>query len=232
MHRSTTLAAIAAAALLGSALQAAPTLIYSTDFEVRELPGEWSANYRRIEDHGAFSVFNGRYSQGWTGLTLAAPTLQAPTGPTPAGTPGATLVTRYTLVFDLYIIDSWDASNPYGGYDRFLVSVNGTPLVDWGFTNTGGMQRNPLTASRVGNLGFASTAPDAIYRNVTLTFDTAPGQSLFIKFYDQNLGGVSDEGWGIDNVKLYGEALRIPTPSAALGLGAGLTLAMRRRRAN
>jgi hypothetical protein len=227
MNRPTTLAAISAAALLASALQAAPTLIYSNDFEASALASEWSANYRRIEDQGSFSIFNGRYSQGWTGLTINAPTLGSPTGP--AG-PGTSVVTRYTLVFDLYVIDSWDASNWYGGYDHFLVSVNGNTVVDWGFTNTGGQQRNPLSASQIGNLGFGETAPDAIYRNVTLSFDTTPGQNLFIKFFDQNLGGVSDEGWGIDNVKLYGEALRVPTPSVAMGLGAGLTLALRRRR--
>lgn len=227
MNRPTTLAAISAAALLASALQAAPTLIYSNDFEAPVLASEWSANYRRIEDQSSFSVFNGRYSQGWTGLSINAPTLGSPTGP--AG-PGTSVVTRYTLVFDLYVIDSWDASNWYGGYDHFLVSVNGNTVVDWGFTNTGGQQRNPLSASRVGNLGFGETAPDAIYRNVTLSFDTTPGQNLFIKFFDQNLGGVSDEGWGIDNVKLYGEALRVPTPSVAMGFGAGLTLALRRRR--
>ena len=227
MNRPTTLAAISAVSLLASALQAAPTLIYSNDFEASSLASEWSANYRRIEDHGSFSIFNGRYSQGWTGLTMNAPTLGSPAGP--AG-PGTSVVARYTLVFDLYIIDSWDASNWYGGYDHFLVSVNGNTVADWGFTTTGGQQRNPFTASQIGNLGFAETAPDAIYRNVTLTFDTTPGQNLFIKFFDQNLGGVSDEGWGIDNVKLYGEALRVPTPSVAMGLGAGLTLAMRRRR--
>lgn len=227
MYRSTTLAAFSAAAMLASALQAAPSLIYSDSFEAPTLGSEWSANYLRNEDHGAFTVFNGRYSQGWTGLTLNAPTLGSATGPTG---PGTSVVSRYTLVFDLYIIDSWDAANWYGGYDHFLVSVNNTKIVDWGFSNTGGQQRNPLTASQFGDIGFSPLAPDAIYRNVTLTFDTTPGQNLFIKFYDQNLGGVSDEGWGIDNVKLYGEALRIPTPSVAMGMGAGLSLVMRRRR--
>lgn len=227
MNRPTTLAALSAVALLGSALQAAPTLIYSNDFEAPQLASEWSANYRRIEDQGVFSIFNGRYSQGWTGLTLNAPALGAPTGPIG---PGTSAVARYTLVFDLYIIDSWDATNWYGGYDHFLISVNGNTVVDWGFTNTGGQQRNPLSANQFGNLGFGDLVPDAIYRNVTVTFDTTPGQGLFIKFFDHNLGGVSDEGWGIDNVKLYGEALRVPTPSAAMGVGAGLALAIRRRR--
>lgn len=228
MRRTTALAAASAAALLASTVMAAPTLVYSNEFEARELAPEWSANYRRIEQNGGFSIFNGRYSQGWTGLTLNAPALGSPTGPSG---PGTYAVTRYTLVFDLYIIDSWDASNWYGGYDHFLVSANGNTLVDWGFTNTGGLQRNPLTPSQFGFIGFGDALPDAIYRNVTITFDTKPGENLFIKFFDQNLGGVSDEGWGIDNVKLYGEALRVPTPSVAMGLGAGLGLAVRRRRA-
>jgi hypothetical protein len=228
--RSTCVLAVATAGLgvVGQA-QAAPTLLYRNTFDTVAVLPEWSANYWRVEDHGVFGVFNGRYSQGWTALNLNIPNLGPASGPTGAGTYA---VNRITVVFDLFIIDSWDASNWYGGYDHFLVSANGRQIVDWGFTNTGGQQRNPLTPSRSGtDLGFSAAAPDAIYRGVTITFDLQPGQNLFLKFYDQNLGGVSDESWGIDNVSVYGEALRVPTPSVAKGLAAGLSLLGRRRRA-
>ncbi|MBY0111970.1 MAG: hypothetical protein K2Y21_04050 [Phycisphaerales bacterium] len=232
LFRSKRVLALAAAAVCGVGFagqaDAAPTLLYSTSFDTPAAVPEWSSNYWRVEEHGQFGIFNGRYSQGWTALSLNIPNLGPASGPTGAGTYA---VNRFTVVFDLFIIDSWDAANSYGGFDHFLVSANGQQVIDWGFTNTGGQQRNPLTPSRSGtDLGFSPTAPDSIYRNVTLTFDLAPGQNLFLKFYDQNLGGVSDEGWGIDNVSVYGEALRVPTPSVAMGLTAGLSLLGRRRR--
>lgn len=227
-HAKTMLAlAMSGLSLAGSA-QAAPTLLYRNNFDTPAAVPEWSANYWRVEEHSPFGIFNGRYSQGWTALSLNIPNLGVATGPTG---PGTHVVNRINVVFDLFVIDSWDAQNWYGGFDHFLVSANGQQVADWGFTNSGGQQRNPLTPSRTGtDLGFSASAPDSIYRGVTLTFDLAPGQNLFLKFYDQNLGGVSDESWGIDNVSVYGEALRVPTPSAAMSLGAGLGLLARRRR--
>lgn len=227
--RSTCVLALATAGLgLVEQAQAAPTLLYRNTFDTPAAVPEWSANYWRVEEHGQFGIFNGRYSQGWTALNLNIPNLGTASGPTG---PGTSAVNRITVVFDLFIIDSWEAANWYGGYDHFLVSANGKQVVDWGFSNTGGQQRNPLTPSRTGtDLGFSPSAPDAMYRGVTITFDLQPGQNLLLKFFDQNLGGVSDESWGIDNVSVYGEALRVPTPSVAMGLTAGLSLLGRRRR--
>lgn len=227
--RALALAAVAACGLgIAGQADAAPTLLYRATFDTPAAVPEWSANFWRVEEHGPFGIFNGRYSQGWTALSLNIPNLGPATGPVGAGT---SAVNRITVVFDLFIIDSWEAANWYGGFDHFLVSANGQQIVDWGFSNSGGQQRNPLTPSRSGtDLGFSPAAPDTMYRGVTLSFDLTPGQNLFLKFFDQNLGGVSDESWGIDNVSVYGEALRVPTPSVAMSLTAGLSLLGRRRR--
>jgi len=50
------------------------------------------------------------------------------------------------------------------------------------------------------NLGFSST-PDAIYRQVTLSF-TADDASTVLRFADGGLDEVANESWGIDNVRV------------------------------
>ena len=50
------------------------------------------------------------------------------------------------------------------------------------------------------NLGFSSYT-DSVYRNITVPF-TAQGTLDSIKFSDGSIQGISDESWGIDNVKV------------------------------
>jgi hypothetical protein len=60
----------------------------------------------------------------------------------------------------------------------------------------------PVRVTAVGgrNLGFATTN-DAIHRGITTTF--TPGRSTAVlRFSDGGLGGLSDESWGLDNVRV------------------------------
>ena len=48
---------------------------------------------------------------------------------------GLTAGQSYTLSFDLYVLDSWDGTNPSGGPDQFEVSADGTLLMRDAFSN-------------------------------------------------------------------------------------------------
>jgi hypothetical protein len=50
-------------------------------------------------------------------------------------------------------------------------------------------------------LGFSTSYPDAIYRDVTVGF-TAGGTTATIVFTDEGLEGVANESWGLDNVRV------------------------------
>ncbi len=69
------------------------------------------------------------------------------------------------------------------------------------------------------NLGYSGHT-DAIYRTVTIPF-TASGASTAIRFADGGLQDVSDESWGIDNVRIVRVSDNVPVYSASFEAGAG-----------
>src|SRR5690349_15260446 len=109
---------LAAAALLGGVTtevqaQTPATVPYSTDFEAG-IGAEWSSTARSTAHPATFTAFSGRYSNDSQTLSLS----------------GLTVGTSYTVIFDLYIIDSWD-----GGADQFGVEANGTEVFRYSFAN-------------------------------------------------------------------------------------------------
>ena len=120
------------------------------------------------------------------------------------------------LMWDSLIIDTWDG-NLAPGPDYFGLNINGQPQPAWEYTfHSSG---NPLVQSYpfwpdVSGANFANLAnPDSIYRNLSLDVPHT-SEALEVSFYGRNLQGVTDEGWGIDNV-------RVLTPAAADGTFTG-----------
>jgi hypothetical protein len=218
---------VAAATLTGAA--SASTTFYSNDFETGPLGPEWSGN-SLLTHADNFTRFNGRYSGGWTELTLGYPNISQP-GALVA--PGDTPL-RFTVTFDFYAIDSWDGDASYTTYlgvpagpDWLNVSVNQSTVFQETFNNRGYTQTHAEPLTPRSNLGFLAFN-DAIYRTISVDFDAVPGQPIVIRWQDSGLQGLADESWGIDNVGVSYTAVPAPA-SLALGAG-GLALASRRRR--
>ena len=214
------------AALLGlacaaSAAVAGPTQVYFNNFEGATPNLAGFSGTLRTSYHYNFSQFLGRYSQlEQTSLTILAPA-DVITPP-----PGSQL--QYTVTWDLYIIDSWDAGTSVYGDDHWIMNANGHQVFNESFDNWG----NPQTARQpdIGpiQLGYGNTMLDSIYRNLSVTFNGTPGQNLTLNFSTTLLQGVWDESWGIDNIRVSYDY--VPAPGAAsLGVLASLA-ALRRRR--
>ncbi len=129
--------------------------------------------------------------------------------------------TRVTLSFDLFIIRSWDGDFNDGmvGPDRWQVlagdGVN-SPLkiIDTTFSNWNGYSQSypgnypgtqniSLTgADEINTLGYMwnSIPMDAVY-NLEFTFEHV-GSTLALDFAGLGLQGITDESWGLDNIKV------------------------------
>lgn len=143
-------------------------------------------------------------------------------------TPAAPVV--YSVIFDLYIIDSWDANT-----DSFAVAVNGTTLFDEFFSNFHLDTNFRMPDVGPTDMGF-NTWADTIYRNIRLDFQLDPSVDFmdidFIGRTDQTL---ADESWGIDNVRVLSHDgtlafASVPAPGAAITLVLGCSGLLRRRR--
>ncbi|MCA9310659.1 MAG: PKD domain-containing protein, partial [Phycisphaerales bacterium] len=164
-------------------------LVYSEDFE-GTVGSEWSDTSRFDNSVPAtFTRFSGRFSN------IDAPSSQTLTLDTVAGV-------SYAVTFDLYIIDSWDG-NAAPGPDYFIVDVNGGEVFRHTFSTFGGNQSYPEEPEFRANYGWASWA-DSIYRQVSVVF-IASGASTTVTFRSENLQGLGDESWGIDNVRVLSE---------------------------
>lgn len=137
----------------------------------------------------------------------------------------------YTLVFDLYLLDSWDGgfAGQYGP-DYFSVSVNGQSLLDEAMHSSKVDQNFQSPTIGPEHLGFNSRYVDSIYRDVTLEFSLALDvDSIRIDFIGRpSSNNINDESWGIDNVRVFAAA--VPAPGTVSLAGLGLTLIGSRRR--
>lgn len=215
--------------LLGCAGRTAQAgVLFSDNFEQNWVRSEWSTNTLINRDAtSTFSYFSGRYSgNDFVTLKVAAPP------PPPSGSGGGGGGEKYnlfSLVFDIYALDSWDGNDASQGPDTFFVKVNGSTQLSGTIGNVWPTQtlRTPDIGPK--HLGFNSAWVDSIYRKMQVDFVLPAGATkAVIDFGAIGLQGLNDESWGIDNVQLSYSV--VPAPGAALGLaGLGL-LGIRRRR--
>ena len=97
-------------------------IVFSDDFEAGAKP-QWSSSTTDNSYPATFSQFSGRFSN-------QVQTLQLP----------VTAGQEYELLFDLYIIDSWDGSSTSAGPDYFNVLADGAVLFQETFSNVGNAQ--------------------------------------------------------------------------------------------
>jgi hypothetical protein len=123
--------------------------------------------------------------------------------------------TFMTVVFDLYILKSWDGNNGAYGPDPWHLSVQGGPtLLETTFSNnpkTGAdlsQQTYPVSnspqqsgAASVNTLGYTFYG-DSIY-HLSFNFPHA-GDTLMLNFSSSLFEGkgTDDESWGLDNVRV------------------------------
>lgn len=248
---------IVAAGLVTSAAHANPVLTYQNDFtRASQIGPEWITNpdWNSATNFGGFL---GRFGRETHTLTFDA---YRPGGPgdggdnndggsdggdqgggdepggsgggNSGGIGGGRSTIDYTLIFDLYLLDSWDGAyaGQYGP-DYFGVSANDQSLLWEGWHSTQPQQN--IIQPTVGpvNLGFNNRYLDSIFRDITLIFSVSPEEeTIWIDFIGSTSTwhNLDDESWGIDNVRVYVATVPAPT-SVALG-SIGLLLASTRRR--
>ena len=88
------------------------TTIFTDNFE-NGSKAAWSSSAIDTSTVPVLSRFSGRYSGDNQTLTLT----------------GLTAGQRYTLSFDLYVLDSWEGSDPFNGPDQIDVTVDGRSLL-------------------------------------------------------------------------------------------------------
>lgn len=173
--------------------QVAQPVPYFNDFQSSVTTG-WSSG--RMSTTTALTKFLGDF--GLDGNTQDSATLKL----TVAAGKG------HTLIFDFYELRTPDGSNPTSGPDYFIVQVDGVQvfretfdnqyLIDNGYGAT--MQGTyPMCADQWGSLGFGSS--DGVFRKVTIPFVPSDG-TCNITFLGGFTQAMSDEAWGIDNVRV------------------------------
>lgn len=150
----------------------------------------------------------------------ASPSLRVST------TPG----TRYTIIFDLWVSNTWDGNHPSYGTDYFGLSVNGVDLYRETYSNFArgdssfNQTANDLPERRDSNSGLSGS--DCQYVSFTVDF-TATGTTSFINFFGQGLTGWGDEGWFLDNVRVVTHANSTPFRSIFTEVGQAYGLSTR-----
>ena len=224
-----------------------PITFYHDDFEHDRPRSEWSPNLR-FDQARPFSRFAGRYGNEGLELTITRPDGLGGGGSGGGGSGGGGSggggsgggaggggsgsspdQGQFVLTFDFYPIDSWDGSLTLFGPDHFRVMANNEVLFMETFANGPLMQtfdRSPDVGPAP--LGFATQWTDSIYRDITIPFEFDADGRVVFEFRGIGLQQLSDESWGIDNVRVSFEPVPAPGSLALLGV-AGLIGARRRR---
>jgi hypothetical protein len=149
------------------------------------------------------------------------------------------------LAFDFCAIRTWDGNGPgAANSDRFSVSVGGGPTLlsetfsvgdvdskqrmSYGASFGGAANRSRWGAIANDSLGYPwkHRVLDATWR---FSFEfLAPVDGLELRFTGSGLQELSDESWGLDNVKV--DTVSVPAHGSMALLGAGTVIMCRRRR--
>lgn len=220
MTRNRLSAAGAAVAMTLAGMAHAGEILYQNDFESGPLGPEWSSNSLLVRE-GAFTRFNGRYTNSASVLTLGAvpPPDGKGSGDDDNGGGGGSQRVVYSLEFDFYAIDSWDGNAESYGPDTFEVRLNGAAIFSETFANThqGQSFRRPDVGPE--HIGFSPAWEDSIYRDITLAFEIpAEAETFRLSFVGIGLQSIYDESWGIDNVTVSYDVVPAPATLSAGGL--------------
>ena len=160
---------------------------YGTDFENGVDP-VW--NTTSLSDFGITTSFLGQFDNQTASLVLDQLSIH----------------TSVTVVWDLLIMDSWDGDTSPGpdfwGFN--VVGDEGNPVFEHTFSNFSDRPQSfPGTPDVQAHFPGTNAAwQDSIYQSLSQTFNHS-GNELQIDFFGRNLQGVGDEGWGIDNVRVF-----------------------------
>jgi len=156
---------------------------YFCDFEASaNAPAEWTTTTTNTST--ALTRFSGPHANNTVGVRLRT-------------TPG----TDYTLIFDVYLHNTWDGDHASYGPDRFCVGVDGEQKFAATYARpVYGFPFDWPDFPELWSTGLYSTC-EAVFRRVVVDF-TATNTVSFISFYTSTMQGWSDEGWSIDNVRV------------------------------
>ena len=106
-----------------------------------------------------------------------------------------------TAIFDVLVLDSWDGGGSFdNGPDLFRVLTNGVPALEYNFNAVDLVH----DATLPGNLSNTSSSwSDYVYRDISVPIRSDPDGNLLLQFAGSGLQGVSDESWGLDNVRVF-----------------------------
>lgn len=226
--RSIAMTAVTAASAIGFVSTAAlavdgETIVYQNDFENVAAISGWSSLAHTVSPSGR--GFLGEFGAQDVVLNLE------------------NLVAHDTIKvdFDVYLIRTWDGVTS-GDMDRFRMMVDDAVLLDSTFavsrlSNTtriqnypdplgGGTHLHRTGAIENNTLGFTWNAipVDAVWRFSFTIPHSAPTATL--TFSGIGLQDVSDESWGLDNVRVA----VVPAPASIVLSGIGIFLIARRTR--
>ncbi len=169
----------------------APAVPYFTDFETGSPGAEWSTT--NTTTNATLSKFLGRFSNEQQSFRVAT-----------------TVGQDYTLLFDAYVLDSWEGDSATSGPDTFAVYVGSTKALDETFSNSPDTVGNefgypgwPQLWST--NLSAGGAGRDQAMRSIVVRFTATSSESV-IAFEGSGLQSLADESWGVDNVRVVARA--------------------------
>jgi hypothetical protein len=126
------------------------------------------------------------------------------------------------LQFDIALLDSWDNPNSSWGPDYLYVTI-GSTTYQWAPAWPGTL---------VGNGHYAQNGAykDSVFRHEFIVPHVSDSFAFAIRAGGSGFQGGNDESWGIDNIRLYADAVPEPKSWAMLIAGFGLVGATVRRR--
>jgi hypothetical protein len=140
----------------------------------------------------------------------------------------------YAITFDLMAFDSWDGVGSAWGPDTVGLDVNGQNVFSEVFGYSTEWDFRAPDEYPTEN-AYNHRHVDVIYRDVEVQFDlTEASEALIFDFIGGTNQEITDESWGLDNVRVEQLAVlrseAVPVPGTLAIIGGGLGLMSRRRR--